>query len=683
VIGAGSIRRLHVVAALCIVPLALVTGRVTWLQIVKGEELNRRAESQHMLRVWIPPYRGQIEDRNGSPLAYTMFNSSIVAEPAKVKNPRKTARTLASALETSPRKIEKLLRTKRSQVYLERRVSPMIERRVDLNSLPGIREELELKRIYPQGEGAAHVIGFLNHAKHGRAGIEAELDDLLRGHPGWATELRDGFGNSYLALGARSKPARPGHDVRLTIDATLQDVVASELREAARRLEARGASFVAVDPRTGEILAMVSWPSYDPERVKEANKDALRNRTIVDPYEPGSTFKLVAAVTALSDGVVKPTTAIYCERGRHNFGSYVISDHHPYETLTFKDCFAVSSNIAFAKVGNLCGTRLYDTARDFGFGSPTGIPLAGEAAGVIHPTRRWSKRSAATLAIGYEVMATPLQMAMAYAAVANDGVLMRPRLIRTVTDPDGKVVYEGRPEAIRRVMDQDTAKTLRLFMRKVMTDGTGSEANLSWVEVGGKTGTSEKFVPGSGYSRSRHYASFVGVAPLENPKIVCFIMIDEPNEKAAFGGSAAAPVFREVLEAFGRLPGAWLGPEYDRVVVETKDPRGMEKLLPEPLVAGNKDGFPGPPSPARGLPDVRGESLRRSLQILGAYGVTAEIQGRGVIRRQTPPPGSMVFGVVDLLGSEQGTGKTVLASGSDALKEEIRSTLSSGSPGWR
>jgi cell division protein FtsI/penicillin-binding protein 2 len=683
VIGRETLRRMQVIAVLCMLPFALVLVRVGWLQMVRGEELNRRAESQHVRRVWIPPHRGMIEDRNGVPIAYTMFNYSIVAEPAKVKNPRRTARTLASALETSPRKIEKLLRSKRSQVYLERKVTPMLERRVDLSSLPGIREHLELKRVYPQGEATAHVAGFLDHRKHGRAGIEGELDELLRGHPGWTTELRDGLGNSYLALGQRSKPALPGHDIRLTLDATLQDVAASELAETARRLQARGASLVAVDPRSGDILAMVSWPSYDPERVGEADQNTLRNRSITDPYEPGSTFKLVTATTALMDGLMESGTLIHCENGRHDFGKYVISDHHPYDTLTFKNCFAVSSNIAFAKVGNLCGPRLYEVARSFGFGSPTGIPLAGEAAGRLHPPETWSGRSAASLAIGYEVLATPLQMAMAYAAVANDGVLMRPRLIQSITGPDGKVLFESKPKEVRRVMDEDLARTIRSFMREVMTSGTGKGTALAWVDVGGKTGTTEKYVPGVGYSRTRHYASFVGIAPIDDPKIVCFVMIDEPNEKASFGGSAAAPVFRETLEAFGRLPGSWLAPDYEILTVEApRRARGLGRLMPgASIVEASETGVS--PHSGGGLPDVRGDSLRRALQVLGAYGVTAKVSGSGVVRTQSPAPGSSIRGPVELRCSEKAGVRIVLASETDALTEEIRNAPGSGSSGWR
>lgn len=682
-IGGGSHRRLQLVTAVCALPLLAVLVRVAWLETVNGEELRQRAESQHVLRVWLPPHRGKIADRNGEPLAYTMFNYSIVAEPARVENPARTARILAKALDLSPRHIEHLLRSHRRQVYLERRVTPMLERRVDLSALKGVEERLELKRVYPQGESSAHVVGYLDNGNVGRGGIEATYDDLLRGHPGWSTELRDGLGHSVTALGRRSKPAQPGHDITLTLDATLQDVAASQLREAAERLHARGGSFVAVDPWTGEVLAMASWPSFDPGRIGQARADAMRNRVIVDPYEPGSTFKLVAASTALGDGILEPGTPIHCEGGSYNFGGYTITDHHPYGTLTFKDCFAVSSNIAFAKVGNLCGKRLYETARALGFGQVTGVPLAGEAAGILHPPSDWSRRSAATIAIGYEVMVTPLQMAMAYAAVANGGVLLRPQLVRSIRDPDGKEIFHCRREEVRRVMDEKTARTMKSFMRGVMTHGTGSGADISWMKVGGKTGTTEKYTK-TGYSNSKHYASFVGIAPLDDPKLVCFIMLDEPDRRFSYGGSAAAPVFHEVMEAYGRLPGSSLGPAYDTLMVATPEASPLRKLMPAASEADAEyAGFPGTPSPGHGVPDVRGESLRRALQVLRAYGVTAKVTGTGVVRAQSPAPGAAVDGPVRLACSQEGSGTVVLASRRDAVLEEQRNARSSGSAGWR
>jgi cell division protein FtsI (penicillin-binding protein 3) len=654
--------RLNLVAVLCALPLLVALGRVIWLQAVQGPELRRRADSQQTRRVYLPPTRGEIRDRNGVSLAHSCYNYSIVAEPARVEDPRGAARLLARALNTSERALEKKLRSRRPQVDVWRQVTPLLERRVDLSALPGVYERLELKRGYPQGSSAAQVVGWVDSEGRGAGGIEREFDSILRGHPGWSTELRDGLGNSYPALGKRSKPAVPGHSVVLTLDAAFQDVAASELRKKVEELDAKGGALVAVDPRTGEILAMASWPTFDPEQVRQANPEGFKNRALADPYEPGSTFKLVATAAALVDHLLEPNTPIHCEEGRYRLAGRNFTDHHSYGTLPFRSCFAVSSNIAFAKVGELCGPRLYDLALALGFGRRTGVPLPGESPGLMREPGRWSRTSASTLAIGYEVLATPLQLALAYATVANDGVRMRPQLIKAILDPEGRVVYQGRPQAAQRVLEPAVARTIRSFMREVMTDGTGAEANLGWIEVGGKTGTSEKFVDGS-YRSSKHYASFVGVAPLENPQIVLCVMLDEPHGDV-FGGSAAAPVFREILESSGRMPGARVRPEYDVVSVPAPGPMRETFLLPAGVTAG--DGqveIPQTPSPGDGLPDVRGQSLRQALLVLRAHGVQVRVRGTGVVERQDPAPGSAVSGTVELTCSPSGATTLVGAPG--------------------
>jgi len=646
---------------MCLFPLALVVVRVAWLQVVAGEELQSRAESQHLVRIWQPPHRGSVIDRNGEPLAYSLFSSSIVAEPARIKDRAATAKVLAEALGIPQARIERMLRGKKGMVPLVNRASHAFESDIDLSRIPGVYRRVELKRVYPLGPSAAHLVGFLDHEERGRGGVEKTYDEILRGHPGWATQLRDGKGHRYEAPGRRSKPAVSGHTIALTIDATLQDVAASALQDQVERLDARGGSLVAIEPSTGNILAMVSFPTYDPERIQAASNDALRNRVVSDPYEPGSTFKLVAAATALEDAVVSPTSIIHCEDGSYDFGGFRITDHHPYGALTFRDCFAVSSNIAFAKVGRSCGSALFDTARRLGIGSPTGIPLAGESAGVLRPPSRWSGRTPETLAIGYEVMTTPLQLAMAYGAVANDGILMRPQIVQRITDPEGKVLYEARPEPVRRALSPRVARTLREFMGEVVVSGTGKEAALSWIEVGGKTGTSEKLVDGH-YSSRRHYASFVGMAPLEEPRIVCLVMIDEPKGGKQFGGSAAAPVFRGMMESWGRLPGASIRPEFEKLLIP-KPPGDRERRF------GPASAYADPPQETtagvsgQGVPDVRNVSLRSALKTLRSHGLTARFQGSGVVTRQDPPPGSRGTGPVALWCSTEGAAFVVRTAG--------------------
>ncbi len=636
--GRAAESRLRLVAVVCLLPLALVLARTVWLTLVRGDELRRRADTQHLYRAYQPAQRGSVRDRDGNDLAVTVYNQSVVANPRLVKDPKATAHILAAALDLPVSQVESKLRSLKGEVYIQRTFTPSLDRRVDLSSLPGVFERLELKRVYPRGELASHVVGFVDAAGIGQAGIEKEYEALLKGKPGWATQLRDGNGDVIQALGKHHKPSQSGCDITLTIDSALQDVGASELKKQAEALHAKGGVFVAVDPRTGEILAMASWPSFDPERMNAQDRGAIRNRIVTDPYEPGSTFKVVATVAALKEKLLEPGTPIHCEMGRYSLDGAVFTDHHPYGTMTFQDCFAHSSNIAFAKVGKRCGPALYETARALGFGVPTGVGLPGESSGLLYPPRRWSGRTAPTMAIGYEVMVTPLQLAMAYAAVANDGVLMRPQLIRSITDSDGRTVFRSRPEPVRRVMEPSVARTVRAFMRRVMTDGTGKSANLDWVEAGGKTGTAEKLVDGH-YSGNKHYASFVGIAPYNDPEIVCMILIDEP-QGFTFGASAAAPVFKEVLEAVSRLRGARLRPDYATMMVgePPANAKGLELASVE-ADEGSPE-FPPTPSPEGGVPDVRGQSLRQALWTLQINGMRADVTGTGVVVRQDPAPGT-------------------------------------------
>ncbi len=662
-LGSGSRARLRLVAVACAVPFALVVVMAFWLQVVHGDSLRSRAESQHVKRVRLPAHRGPVLDRQGRELAYSMVNYSILADTRKIDDPAAVAKALGDALGVSPRIFERRLATKRHHVELWTQITPYLDRRIDLESLPGVYETLHLKRIYPLGPSAAHVVGYTGDNGQGLGGVEFTMDDLLRGHPGWATQMRDARGASYQGLGLSHRPASSGHTIELTLDAELQDVAASALERAVALTDAKGGALVALDPATGQILAMASCPSFDPGMRVGVTAEQMRNRVIVDPIEPGSTFKLVAATAALSDGLLDPSSPIHCENGRHDFGPFTVTDHHAYGTLTFRECFAYSSNIAFAKVGQLCNTRLYDVARDFGFGRSTGLSLSGESGGRLYPPERWSGQSSATLAYGYEVMVTPLQMASAFAAVANDGVLMEPQIIKRILGPDGEPVYTAVPHAVRKVMEPSVARTLRDFMRLVVEEGTGKEAAVDWVQVGGKTGTAEKLFNGR-YSRTKHYASFAGMAPVDTPRIVCYVMLDEP-EGSVYGGSAAAPVFREMLEASSRLPGAWLAPDYPQVTVPTpavddRSPWGVAEAVADETQTTALESLPG----TEGVPDVRGKSIRHALMILRAHGETAEVRGSGTVTEQVVrADGAARF--VLLTGNRPGaTAQLALAGGS-------------------
>jgi len=588
-IGRPAQRRLKLAAGLCLLPFALVIPRLVWLQLLNGAGFERIAERQNMMRVWYPPHRGDIVDRNGIRLAFTVTDTT--------------------------------------------------------GSSGGLGADHGVSRVYPYGTATAQVVGYLNRAGVGAAGIERTLEDELRGHPGWATKLRDGEGHTYLFSDRPGRPVTSGYTVQLTVDANLQDVAMTRLEDMAREMGARAASVVGLDPATGEVLVMCAWPTFDPDHAAGAPLDHVLNRAVTHPYEPGSTFKIVPALTALANHLVTPTTLIDCEGGRYQMGRRTIVDDHHMEILPFHSCFAQSSNIAFAKVGDMCGTRLYDTARALGLGSATGIRLPGESNGRVPNPENWSGYTAGSLGFGYEVLVTPLQMAVAYASVGNGGVRMRPYILRSISDADGRMVYENRPQAVARVADPGLCRLLKSFMREVVEDGTGKKADLSWVEVGGKTGTSKKLVDGT-YASRQYYASFVGMAPLENPRIVLMVVVDDPKT-SIYGGSAAAPIFREILDAYRRMPGAKLTPDYATVRAEDEPGAGNGGWWS--VEQASADVVRDRAEAEGGVPDFLGLSLREAWRLCRETGIPAKVEGSGVVVKQSPPPGSQDKGDVTLI----------------------------------
>ena len=580
--------RLDLIPLLWALPLALIIPRLLWLQVAQVDQLDRRAERQRMQRVTVPAQRGDIVDRHGRPMAYSLADTSS-----------STAYSMA-------------------------------------------------RRVYPYGARAAQLVGFLNSNGKGAAGLEKRFEKTLRGHPGWATRLRDGDPTdkkpNFILPNSRSRKPERGHTVVLTIDAAVQDIAAGAIDDAVKNLEAKRGVVVAVDPRTGDVLAIAGSPTFDPERPANFPYSRYGLRAVSDPVEPGSTAKLIPALAALRSGTITPETIIHCEDGRYRMGRRLITDHDPYGALTFRRCFAVSSNIAFAKVGELLDPNaLYATARDLGFGRASGIHLPGESRGRVYPVKRWTRESAPSISIGYEILVTPLQLAMAYSAIANDGVLMRPRILKALLGSEEDSHVEFRPESAQRVCEPSEARLLKEFMSEVVEDGTGGAASLPWARVGGKTGTAEKLINGA-YSRKNHLTTFVGMAPVEDPRIVVLVMIDDP-QKEIWGGTAAAPVFKRVLEAYARVDKALIHPDYPEVVVAPEGERSLVSLI-EPAVAGGAASVSGTLSNSGGLPDVRGMSTRRALQVLG--GEAVHVVGSGVVCSQKPAPGTRAEGSVTL-----------------------------------
>lgn len=679
-----DLRRLRLVALLGLAAFTVLFGRLVQLQLVDHGRFARAAQQQQTRRVILEPERGRILDRHLRSLADNVSLSRLSANPGDVKNPRATQAFLAKA--AGPGAVTKFRagRARRAAyVRLSAHLSPEQELALRATSLPeGLNVEAVPGRVYPLDEVARPVVGLLGSEGYGLEGLEQAYDRDLRGESGWATLFCDSRGLAYQLPQSMVKLPEAGGSIVTTIDLDAQSVAALKLRDAVARTGAKSGMAIFADPATGDILAMVTVD--DPARANEHH----RNRAIADQYEPGSTFKVLAGCAALEERVSQPTDSFWVDKGEADFGGFTIHDSHP-ETrwYTVRSATALSSNVCYAHIGTKVGAaKLYDYARLFGFGQPTRIALPGEAPGQIRSPDRWSNRSLATISIGQEILVTPIQILMAYAAVANGGMLLRPRVVSAVLDADGKPIREVPVETVRRVISSETARTFRSFLRDAVLSGTATEAALPWCDVAGKTGTAQKTgEDGRGYGAGCYVSSFVGMAPAEDPKVVGLIILDEPRG-AYYGGFVAAPVFRDILAAWavqGRSPVA-LPPSTivraDDSVPEdgVPDVRLLEVDRAREMLAHSGFGMrvSGPSatggrvavqSPAPGtlarpgtfveltltaaeeetadltIPDLRGLPLREAISKLSASAIEiGRIRGSGAVVEQTPEPGTIV-----------------------------------------
>jgi cell division protein FtsI (penicillin-binding protein 3) len=623
-----QLRRLRLVAILILLAFAVLFARLVHIQVLEHRQLHRLAWTQQTERVILEPPRGRILDRHLRPLADNASVSQVSVNLAEVEDLKATRRWVATV--AGRRGVERLRKRRGTYVSVARRIS--FERELALADaiLPsGVHIEPVPARVYPLEDVARPVIGVVGIDGRGLEGLEMLFDRELTGSNGWATLVRDGRGIKHQLPQSFVKMPVTGGSLVTTLDRDAQSIVTMRLEEAVRETRARCAMAVFVDPRTGDILAMatVDGPS--------AGDDHHRNRVIADQYEPGSTFKVLAGCTALEEGIFSPDDSFYVDKGVADFGGFTIHDSHPDTAwYTVREATAKSSNVCYAQIGTRVGAdRLYRHARLFGFGQPTRIGLPGEASGQIRHPDRWSARSLATISIGQEVLVTPIQLLMAYAAVANGGMLLRPRLATALLDEDGTPIRTYEVERVRRVISEKTARLFRSFLRDAVTNGTAAEAALPWCEVAGKTGTAQKSEPGArGYQTGKYISSFIGMLPADRPTLVGLVILDEPRG-AYYGGAVAAPVFRDIAAAWatqGQGPVRMPAGEVLR-----RAPRPGDRDAVEPEAA------PAAAVQAGVVPDLRGLDMREAVaRAAAALGRRPEVRGSGRVVDQTPAPGT-------------------------------------------
>jgi len=636
--------RTLIVAAIIACAFIGLSGRLAYLQVVQHDEYSRLAEHQHAKTIPLRPKRGPILDRNGQVLAVSSKAESLYALTSRIEDKDAVAQRLAPILGDTAREIAKRLDSSKRFVFVKRRLPPdTVEavRNLDESALGFVDESM---RLYPNRELAAQIIGFEGMDGKGLAGVEQAWDAHLAGTEGRALVGRDALGREVTGAPKVLKPSTAGQGVMLTIDATLQYIAEREIEAAWRRTRSKAALALAMDPRTGEILALAIRPTFNPNSFGAATDHERRNRAITDPFEPGSTFKVILAAAALEEGVVRPTDRFYAENGAITVASATIHDWKKFGWLTFTEVLQNSSNVGSIKVGLSLGKeRYYKYISGFGFGAGSGVGLGGESRGQLRPPSQWSGLSLATMSIGQEISVTALQLVAAVSAIANGGRLLQPQIVRAVVDGQGReAVRTIEPKVIRQVISPDTARTLTEIMMAVVRAGTGHNAAIPGYDVAGKTGTAQKLDPATRrYSRAPGVLSFVGFVPADDPRVSMLVMLDEPkNEK--WGSEAAAPIFA----AIGKEALRYLNvPPRDTTPVALV--RGEMNLAAGPVPGAASAAFDAvangvailtEESPTV-MPRVQGLSLRQALDALAPFDVRLEVHGRGVVVSQVPPAG--------------------------------------------
>ena len=624
---------LVVVGAFCWLGLA---GRLVQIQVVRHENYLSQAKDQYVRRFELKAKRGNVLDRRGRKLAVDIKSVSFYADAKQVEQVEQVANHFARFSSKDGATLRRQLESGRSFVYLVRQVDEDQLEAARQHVFKGVYEHPATQRYYPHGKLAGQVLGYTNIDNQGSEGVERAFDAYLRGADGRALSHIDVGGRQIPGTRQELQTSQDGHDVVLTIDAVYQDIVEEELGRALRDFEAESGLGIIADPRTGEILAMANMPLYDPNQPGRAAAQLRRNRTITDPFEPGSTFKVISLAAVLQDGLASAEDRVFCEEGRLVLeNGDVIRDTSPHAWLTLRQVLEHSSNIGTIKFARrLESQRYYEYIRNFGFGTRSGLGLPAESTGLLQRVEKWSDRSLETLAIGQEISTTALQLIQAFGAVANGGQLMAPKIVKAVVAADGRVVEEMRPQVIRRVVDEDTAARLRHILAGVVDGGSGKKARLEGVAVAGKTGTAQfAAADGTGYEDNQYIVSFIGFLPAERPELLVLVVVDRP-QREKWGGHVAAPVFKRITERI-----LYLG---DRRLAAHRS-RGTSEAVGEVIV-----------------PDLRGTTKPVARFQAEMRGATLAFSGVGdVVVYQEPAPGTrgaMPVQVTCLLGRPGGEG---------------------------
>ncbi len=667
---------------------AAIIGRLIYVQIVRHDHYRSIARGHLENRRELPGMRGSIVDRNNQPIAVDLVQFTLAVRPGQLDDRQAAAKRIAEILKVPTRSLLKKMPAGKPFVYLNKRVSLEQAEKLRSLKLPGLQLEKKFSRYYPYGQQAAQLVGYCDYENYAKGGLELQYDKLLSGQSGWSIYLRDALGNQFPNINFPTVEPQNGLTVETTIDMVYQGILEEELQNAVKEHKAKNGTAVLLNPHTGEVLGMANYPGFNPNQYGNYKLANFRNRVITDPYEPGSTYKMVAMTLLLEQLELDiDNELVYCENGSFKLVNKVIRDHKKFKYLSASQVFEQSSNIGVIKLADKFDKQdFYRYSRDFGFGARSGIDLPAESPGILHQPGNYSKGSIYYMSIGYEVAVTPLQVVSAYAAIANGGMLLQPYVMKRVLNERGEVVAANSPQVLRQVISSETAGRVRKVLTRAVERGTGQTAKLADFSIAGKTGTAQKISSlTKTYSSSSHVGSFVGFFPAEEPRFVMMIVINNPRN-GYYGSQVAAPAFKRIARRIAGLPGEDLRP-FQTQLASTDLPRIKNYL---PAVEGLSVTDAGHSIALKGLsyqvvgegdmvvrqhpaaytdltevedvqlwterlhaeenmPKLTGLSLKEALQVLGQWDVSVSVEGNGIVQKQTPAPGRKLAGNAEVM----------------------------------
>ena len=640
--------RITILAGFILFSWAGLCARLFQVQVLNGTEYKIKVVEQSQKKQIIPANRGNIFDRNNKPLTRNIIHYTLSVNPKKVTDKIAVA-TAVSERTGEPKKkyIDKIDENSNFE-YLERNLQRETLGLLTNHSFTGLNIKRKYKRYYPHSSIGAQLIGYTNIDDEGISGIEKDFNKYLKGSSGWVHKTKGLSGKIQHKSGMPFNEPINGNNIQLTIDLEYQSILEQELLKRQVETNAKSATGIIINPQSGEILAMASVPGFDNNNFSESEPELHKVRAITDQFEPGSTFKVVSAVAALKQNDISLFEEFDCENGKYQYYNISVSDHEKYEMLTLPQIIKHSSNIGIVKMVERIGSKkLFETCRDLGFGSKTGINLKGEVTGKLSPYSDWSTVSLGQIAMGHEVGVTALQIATAYCAIANGGFLVKPRLIRQIIDQNNNQVFSEKTKVLRRIADVQTMKEIRQMLRGVITDGTGENASIAGWKIAGKTGTAQKWKDGK-YSNKQFISNFVGFFPYDDPKILTFIMLDEPSQPFHWGSEGAAVAFNRVVKRIINMDNSITPPKnkkytslkkpinYLNKEIDIKDKIEPERIelsfLSTQQIYGDKTE----------VPEIRGFSMRKAMRVLRSFDLNFKIQGTGKVLWQSPRPGAIV-----------------------------------------